>query len=138
MEKAFRIYKILLAAATTAVIMLLCAQVADIYQVGALNGGQMYTCEDVAARLIRLGLPLILYVVMVLAGIVWRTFVPDKCSKTGRSGYRAARDSRSSPTLRLVLYAAAVLLTVLGIFNGGLWDVLVKAVNICTECIGLG
>lgn len=40
--------------------------------------------------------------------------------------------------IRAVLYAAAVALTVLGVLNGGLWDVLVKAINICTECIGLG
>lgn len=42
------------------------------------------------------------------------------------------------PALRIALYAAAVVLIVLGVMNGGLWDVLVKAVNICTECIGLG
>lgn len=42
------------------------------------------------------------------------------------------------PVLRAVLYAAAILLIALGVSNGGLWDVLVKAVNICTECIGLG
>lgn len=42
------------------------------------------------------------------------------------------------PAVRIALYAAAVLLIVLGVSNGGLWDVLVKAVNICTECIGLG
>ena len=39
---------------------------------------------------------------------------------------------------RCVCIALAVLLIGLGIVNGGLWDVLVKAVNICTECIGLG
>ena len=40
--------------------------------------------------------------------------------------------------LRLALYAAAAVLIVLGVLNGGLRDVLVKAANICTECIGLG
>ena len=43
-----------------------------------------------------------------------------------------------SPYLRAALYAAAVVLIVLGVMNGGLRDVLVKAINICTECIGLG
>ena len=42
------------------------------------------------------------------------------------------------PVVRAVLCAAAVGLIALGAANGGLWDVLVKAVNICTECIGLG
>ncbi len=45
---------------------------------------------------------------------------------------------RTLPAVRIALYAAAVVLIALGVTNGGLWDVLVKAVNICTECIGLG
>jgi len=40
--------------------------------------------------------------------------------------------------LRAVLYAAAIVLVVLGVLNGGMRDVLIKAINICTECIGLG
>ncbi len=40
--------------------------------------------------------------------------------------------------LRACLYAVAIVFIVLGVMNGGLRDVLVKAVNICTECIGLG
>ncbi len=39
---------------------------------------------------------------------------------------------------RACLYAAAIALVVLGVMNGGMYDVLVKAINICTECIGLG
>ena len=39
---------------------------------------------------------------------------------------------------RLLLYLIAIICVVIGVFNGGLYDVLVKAINICTECIGLG
>lgn len=39
---------------------------------------------------------------------------------------------------RIFVFAAAIILIVLGLQNGGMWDVLVKAINICTECIGLG
>ncbi|MCD7729152.1 MAG: hypothetical protein LUI60_04485 [Clostridia bacterium] len=39
---------------------------------------------------------------------------------------------------RTVLFIAGVLLVMLGIMNDGAGDVLLKAVNICTECIGLG
>ena len=39
---------------------------------------------------------------------------------------------------KYVILGVAVLLIVLGIFNGGMADVLNKAVKICTECIGLG
>ena len=40
--------------------------------------------------------------------------------------------------VRLVIIAVAVLFIILGIVNGGMADVLGKAVRICTECIGLG
>lgn len=40
--------------------------------------------------------------------------------------------------LRGALYVAAAALIVCGVANGGMRDVLVKAINICTECIGLG
>lgn len=39
---------------------------------------------------------------------------------------------------RLIVLALAVVFIVAGILNGGMFDVFVKAINICTECIGLG
>ena len=40
--------------------------------------------------------------------------------------------------IRVGLYLAAIALVVLGVANGGLRDVLYKAIAICKECIGLG
>lgn len=39
---------------------------------------------------------------------------------------------------RIAIVCVGVLFVILGIFNGGMYDVLQKAVKICTECIGLG
>ena len=39
---------------------------------------------------------------------------------------------------RLTILVLAVTFITIGIFNGGMADVLQKAINICTECIGLG
>ena len=39
---------------------------------------------------------------------------------------------------RNAILAAAIILIVYGFLNGGTIDVLAKAINICTECIGLG
>ena len=50
----------------------------------------------------------------------------------------AAKDARSPRLTRCLLLAAAITLIALGVLNGGMRDVLVKAINICTECIGLG
>lgn len=41
-------------------------------------------------------------------------------------------------SVRGVIFAVAVVCIVLGIVNGGMHDVLNKAIRICTECIGLG
>ncbi|MDE7082253.1 MAG: hypothetical protein K2O89_00940 [Clostridia bacterium] len=40
--------------------------------------------------------------------------------------------------IRLLVAVVAVTFIVLGVFNGGARDVFIKAINICTECIGLG
>lgn len=51
----------------------------------------------------------------------------------------AAAERRGSvQAVRWALYAVAAVFVALGVMNGGLRDVLVKAINICTECIGLG
>ena len=39
---------------------------------------------------------------------------------------------------RIIISVVAIVFIILGIFNGGMADVLSKAINICTECIGLG
>lgn len=46
------------------------------------------------------------------------------------------KDKRGA--VRIALYILAAALIGWGVINGGLHDVLVKAINICTECIGLG
>jgi hypothetical protein len=45
---------------------------------------------------------------------------------------------RQGKILCAALYALAILMIVAGVMNGRMRDVLVKAINICTECIGLG
>ena len=40
--------------------------------------------------------------------------------------------------LRFTLLAIGIVVVLFGFLSGGVADVLTKAVNICTECIGLG
>ncbi len=40
--------------------------------------------------------------------------------------------------VRVAVFAVSVVFIIDGITNGGFSDVLIKAINICTECIGLG
>ena len=40
--------------------------------------------------------------------------------------------------VRIIVLAAAAAMIIAGALNGSLRDVLIKAINLCTECIGLG
>ena len=40
--------------------------------------------------------------------------------------------------IQCVLVVIALTLLLVGLFTGGVADVITKAINICTECIGLG
>ena len=51
---------------------------------------------------------------------------------------RLTADPRFVWIVRGVILAVGVVFVVLGILNGGMADVLGKAIRICTECIGLG
>ena len=45
---------------------------------------------------------------------------------------------RAKNITRIVLAVGGVVLVIVGIFNGGMASILEKAINICTQCIGLG
>jgi hypothetical protein len=51
---------------------------------------------------------------------------------------KATLSPRAFWVIRCTLLAVALLFVILGIQNGGMADVLGKAIRICTECIGLG
>lgn len=67
---------------------------------------------------------------------------PERASfKNAQTDSGASREKRArlaKTAARAAMFALAVALLALGAANGGMRDVLVKAINICTECIGLG
>ncbi len=67
---------------------------------------------------------------------------PTPCDEveTGSKIARFFRKNEKSVILgvRVAVLLCATVFIVLGIVNGGMRDVLIKAVNICAECIGLG
>ncbi len=50
----------------------------------------------------------------------------------------SVQSAKARGVARAALYMAAAAMLIAGALNGGMRNVLVKAVNICTECIGLG
>ena len=147
------------ALATLTVAALLCWQCIDIYITGsaarsAEEGSAIlavYTAQDVGARLRALAIPFAAYAALIAATVIAGRCVPAQgrhnaatagkrlCGMKQRMASRSAAEGRGpARVLRVCLYVAAILFIVLGVMNGGLHDVLVKAIMICTECIGLG
>ncbi len=60
-------------------------------------------------------------------------------SSAEKSDEKAVKDNRNKIKIaRLVLVGVACALIVIGLMQDGFYDVLQKAIRICTECIGLG
>ena len=135
-----RTVRAILSAATLGLCGALCWTTVDLYRAGlarrvqtGLATAPIFTWEDTVSRA-RYILPAL--AVWLMAALI----IGEKTPKTPASGIVPTRQRapRAPGWLRILLYAFAAALTVLGICNGGLRDVLVKAINICTECIGLG
>ena len=73
------------------------------------------------------------YVKKLVAGGGMRGALPLRAN-----GYALAVPAWVLPAVRIALAVLGVTFILVGIFNGSALDVFVKAVNICTECIGLG
>lgn len=147
---SFRLWlRYLSALAAAAIAALLCWQCIDIYLSGSGGDGlrAIFTAEDVAARLRSIApllgacVSVLLLTLLVHAGSPAEE-PPRRRAQKGLpvSDNQADKAGKALPVgvVRLLLYGAAVVFILLGVMNGGLYDVLVKAVNICTECIGLG
>ncbi|MBR3927900.1 MAG: hypothetical protein IKJ65_02725 [Clostridia bacterium] len=102
---------------------------------------QMYEASAVKAHFSSFGfIYLALTAALVFAGIL-SLFLKKTPEKSGECDkYRRIEPlcALKTPFARIALLSVCAVLIVLGIVNGGLRDVFVKAVNICTECIGLG
>ena len=61
-------------------------------------------------------------------------------AKAGSVSHKTPDTNKKFPlnSLRLMIGIVAIVFIITGIFNGGASDVLLKAIAICTECIGLG
>ena len=105
--------------------------------------------EAMIASLALRTFPWILAGLLILAGAalaerrsILREIDAAKAQLKAEKGVRkeAAGEPSRRPVnaARVILLLLAVLLIILGTVNGSLKDVLLKAINICTECVGLG
>ena len=137
-EKRRAVIRITLAAA-----LLLCAVPAGLFLLDGRNFAS-WELETVMAALVRHVLPWTAAAILLIwaAEALCSRSMARECAilKEMPKGELAPAQEKPFPLTpaRLVIAGAAIVFIVLGVMNGGLRDVLVKAINICTECIGLG
>lgn len=148
MQKALKILRSIFSAATIGIVLLLCWQCLDIYLTGNLpeniNAGvyltPVYTREIVSDHLLKVAPLLVIYGILAVVTIAGQLYF----GKSERPAGKLRRCPVPKPMgktqsiARIAILCLGVLFIILGVMNGGSRDVLVKAINICTECIGLG
>ena len=109
------------------------------------SGDQPFSRESVAATFAKIAFPVYLCIVMTIVNIVWGFISPTDEKKKPISKKKITSNKEETPvedkkaiTSRNVILVVAVALILVGLVNGGTIAVLAKAINICTECIGLG
>lgn len=132
------IYKILLSISIIAAGI--CFIAGSIYIFYSGNG---YSRQIVANTFLKINIPIYLCLLLVVGDIVWELISPSKTEKTSfkrksESVPQSAPTDKKTKIVRLLLLCIAVALLIFGFATGGYADVLTKAINICTECIGLG
>lgn len=158
MKNFSKIYGYVLGSYTVILAAALIWQALSIYMAGnsaanleanGLYKSAVYSREIVRAHLQPLVWPGIAWAVMAVGGsFVKNCLSGDTLQKKKKKGaamqpeHDMKREKEkpvsSKSSVRILLYVIAAFFVILGIFNHGMRDVLVKAINICTECIGLG
>ena len=67
-----------------------------------------------------------------------RTLLKEEKPQSLPEAPKGTNKSKRKGAVQISLIAAALVLIIAGIANGSALDVLIKAITICTECIGLG
>ncbi len=102
----------------------------------------IYTAEAIADKAVFV-LPLFVLIALVTILSTFLSVRDDNQDKAATGidiGKNVANTGADNITnkVRLTVLALAIIFIIIGIFNGSMSDVLIKASKICTECIGLG
>ena len=127
--------------------VLLISSAIDIFCTGTLDlaenvapAGDIYSVETVQAHF-RVIAPVVYgFLASVVLGLILRLGGEEKpeIAKPSPIEKKAPANPKAIFAVRIAVAVIAVTLIVLGIANGGMYDVFVKAKKICMECIGLG
>ena len=105
----------------------------------------IFSKSDVTAFLKPFLIPLAVLVILLILAAIWKIqskepapYIEPSTRKHLRNGESICAHKALSGRRYFAVYLLAIFLIAAGAVNGGVKDVLVKAINICTECIGLG
>jgi len=141
-----KILRILTALAAVTLLVLLAWHCLDIYYASVSSSLEaVFTYDEVAPRIQQLAFPLIAFILLAISAWIVSTKKSYSSQPSRRISYshrkaslKAELPAAMQATLRWGLFLIGIALILLGAVNGSLYDVLVKSINICTECIGLG
>ncbi len=129
------IYKILLSVSiAVAGICLICGSLYIYFS------GSGYSREIVTYTFSKIMIPVFVCVILTIGSF----FINDKSKskfykpKNFNQKNESKLDSKKVFIIKIIIIVVAISAIIFGALIGGFADVLTKAVNICTECIGLG
>ena len=140
--RILRIYSILLGVSIVIAGICLMAGCISIYN----SGDQPYSREIVALTFSKIAIPVLLCLAMIILGFVLNFLlapVDEIKEKKTVSISKEVSSEEIAEAKRIRIARCAVLVVsvfflIYGLATGGIADVLAKAINICTGCIGLG
>jgi len=152
MKSRVRVFLVLQAVLCILVTGLFISSAVRIYREGSARKAEdpleeIYTREKTEKAILPLTPLVLISLGMTAAGLALgiKDSKADKPVKDSGSVCRSAAErerqengKKHSTRIRVILILAAMVFIVMGILNGSAKDVLYKAINICTECIGLG
>lgn len=148
--------RVLTAIAVIVMATLLCWQCIEIYYEGSQSIHQdgatatpvsIFSLDIIAARFKLIKLPVTVCLVVIALTVLFHlkadclntSTIRNMCEVPLNNQPDHASEMKSSiKMIRILVLLLSCLFIVLGALNGGIRDVLVKAISICTECIGLG
>jgi len=96
----------------------------------------IYTREIISGKFYSIMPVLIIFAIMTLCGLIFGIKANSRAKI--ENNFIRVKPHESHKNLQVIIIITAIILIISGIINGSARDVLYKAINICTECIGLG
>lgn len=132
-----RICSIILTISILIIAMCLIYAALDIYFSG--NG---YSRQIIAHSFTKIGIPICICLVLILTFSFIVPSISEKRNFVKVKNFKQNSEPKMNSTtlliIKITIICIALCSIILGAIFGGFSDVLTKAVNICTECIGLG